>query len=437
MPGLFDSPQQGGGLLGAGGNIGAGLNSFAHSDALLPAIANMISGFATGQRADPQGMALQQMQSTYDALLKAGAPEHIARAASQNPKEFGQYAAPYLDTAPKLLETGTDPLTGQKTYAQQRFQGGNISMSPLGNAGPSGVFPTVGSMSAPSGAPGTAGAPGSMEGFKKATESGVTGEALYDYLPTGAKEFVKSLVEGRTNLSPMSLRNPAMLPFMQAAQVIDPQLDMNNPQARAAAIKDWRAGKGAESQRALNQALHHVADTLIPRMENMANYSLTPVNMVKNLAGEVTGSDNPGNFRTAAHAVSEEISKIFKQNNLSDHEIRAWEQNLNPNMSPQQMHGQVQTLMELLNGGLEALNDKRLNGVGAVMHGRMGPMVTETGQKDLAKIQSWVGGGQQQQPAAAQPQTAPAGTPQPGAVMKGYRFKGGNPADQGSWEKVQ
>ncbi len=424
MPGLFDSPQQGGGLLGAGGNIGAGLNSFAHSDALLPAIANMISGFATGQRADPQGMFLQQQQATYDALIKsigdALPPDKahaIATAAALNPKEFGQFAQPYLDTAPKMVETGTDPLTGQKTYAQQRFQGGNITMSPIGNAGPSGVFPAG---PGAAGAPGTAGAPGSMEAFKHATETGVTGEALYDYLPTGAKEFVKSLVEGRTNLSPMSLRNPAMLPFLQAAQVIDPQLDMNNPQARAAAIKDWRAGKGAESQRALNQALHHVADTMIPRMDAMANYSFTPANMLKNAAGEVTGSDAPGNFRTAAHAVSEEISKIFKQNNLSDHEIRAWEQNLNPNMSPQQMKGEIKTLMELLNGGLEALNDKRLNGVGAVMHGRMGPMVTKTGQNDLQKIQDWVGG--QQQPAATQPQAATSGAKPQTVTQNGHTY---------------
>lgn len=34
------------------------------------------------------------------------------------------------------------------------------------------------------------------------------------------------------------------------------------------------------------------------------------------------------------------------------------------------------------------------------------------------------------------PSPAPAGAPQPGTVKGGYRFKGGNPADQNNWEKL-
>lgn len=37
---------------------------------------------------------------------------------------------------------------------------------------------------------------------------------------------------------------------------------------------------------------------------------------------------------------------------------------------------------------------------------------------------------------AAPPPAAPAGAPRPGEVRNGYRFKGGNPADRTSWEKV-
>lgn len=37
----------------------------------------------------------------------------------------------------------------------------------------------------------------------------------------------------------------------------------------------------------------------------------------------------------------------------------------------------------------------------------------------------------------AAPQGAPVGAPQPGTVIDGFKFKGGNPADKNAWEKVK
>ena len=36
-----------------------------------------------------------------------------------------------------------------------------------------------------------------------------------------------------------------------------------------------------------------------------------------------------------------------------------------------------------------------------------------------------------------QDQSTASGAPKVGEIRKGYRFKGGNPADKNSWEKVQ
>src|SRR5262245_24419448 len=54
-------------LPGIGDRLYAGMMGFAHGGAPLPALANLISGLITGQRADPQGVAQQaqdRMQRT-------------------------------------------------------------------------------------------------------------------------------------------------------------------------------------------------------------------------------------------------------------------------------------------------------------------------------------------------------------------------------------
>ena len=54
-------------------------------------------------------------------------------------------------------------------------------------------------------------------------------------------------------------------------------------------------------------------------------------NAVGNTVREQLGAGEQGAFRTNAHAVAEEMSKVFKGANLSDAEIRHWEQNLSEN----------------------------------------------------------------------------------------------------------
>lgn len=79
---------------GLGDRLSAGLTGFANSSAPLPALSNLISGLATGQRSDPTGIALNNQQNTaralYEGLKSSGTytPQQaaaIAIAASTNP----------------------------------------------------------------------------------------------------------------------------------------------------------------------------------------------------------------------------------------------------------------------------------------------------------------------------------------------------------------
>ena len=65
LPALSSLP-----LSAIGDRLNAGLMGFAHGGAPIPAIANLISGLITGQRADMQGMALAQQDRAQRAATQ-------------------------------------------------------------------------------------------------------------------------------------------------------------------------------------------------------------------------------------------------------------------------------------------------------------------------------------------------------------------------------
>jgi hypothetical protein len=226
--------------------------------------------------------------------------------------------------------------------------------------------------------------------MEKAKAAGVQGEALYEYLPKQIAPMVKAMIEGRQPLpSGAAMRNPATLALIDAAHSVDPTFDATSWGARAAGAKDFTSGKSSEMVRAANQTLAHVG-SLLDAMDNLGNTRFPVANAVKNFANEQTGGGEPGSFRTNAHAVAEEMSKVFKGANLSDAEIRQWEQNLSENMSPAQQKAQIAKLSELLHGSLAALEEKRVAAIGPMAAAKAGPVIKEEGQKVLQRIDNWV-----------------------------------------------
>lgn len=75
---------------GIGDRLMAGMQGFANSGGLLPALANGIGGLATGKRMDPTGVAEQQTKQvqnqTLQALLQKGIDPQTAQAAIGNPE---------------------------------------------------------------------------------------------------------------------------------------------------------------------------------------------------------------------------------------------------------------------------------------------------------------------------------------------------------------
>jgi hypothetical protein len=217
-----------------------------------------------------------------------------------------------------------------------------------------------------------------------------------DYLATVPKEVrgtVQGVVEGTIQPpSSFALSKPYWQNIIAAAKNYDPTFDATNWSGRVAGVKDFSAGKSAEMTRSANQTLHHVGQ-LLDSMDALDNGNYPLKNWAGNKLAEATGSGAQGSFRTNAHAVAEELSKVFKGSNLSDTEIHAWEQNLNENMSPEQQHMQILKLRDLLQGSLQALEEKRVNSMGQIAADKQGPLIKPEGQKVLARIDQWAKGG--------------------------------------------
>lgn len=255
-------------------------------------------------------------------------------------------------------------------------------------------------------AQGATGSSSPLVDMENAKAAGVQGDALYQYLPKQIAPMVKAMVEGRQPLpTGAAMRNPATLALIDAAHSVDPSFDATVWKARNEAGPDWSKGKSSEMVRAANQTLGHV-DSLMNAMDALKNRGMPAWNAVANTVSEQFGTGEQGSFRTNAHAVAEEMSKVFKGANLSDSEIRHWEQNLSENMSPTQQKAQIAKLSELLHGSLVALEKKRTDALGPAAAAKAPPIIGEEGLKVLKRVEDWT---KENPPESAKKSALPAG----------------------------
>lgn len=366
LPTFLGGQQQG---VGFGDRLMAGVQNFANAGGPLQALAGGLSGLVSGSRTDPQGMAQQNLRAQYEALVPTLGPQK-AMLAVMNPEAGKTLLQEALTNKADWGVIKDDPITG-KQFGWINKIDQTINGKPMGAAG-------------------AAPATGTLEALDAARTAGVTGEALYAHLPPQIAPTVKAMIEGRQPLpSTAAMRSPATLALIDAAHAVDPTFDATSWAARQAGAKDFTSGKSSEMVRAANQTLAHVG-SLLTAMDNLKNTSFPAANYVGNAVREQLGAGEQGAFRTNAHAVAEEMSKVFKGANLSDAEIRHWEQNLSENMSPAQQKAQIAKLSELLHGSLAALEEKRVAAIGPMAAEKAGPVIKPEGQAVLKRIDEWV-----------------------------------------------
>jgi len=421
---------------GIGDRLNAGLMGFAHSGGPLPALANLIGGIATGQRQDPEGYGRDQLQqqqlSAYKAILGAGGTQAQALAAATNPEVF-KAIAPELFGSPKVVQTGEDMFGGKNFMLQQ----GN-KFSPIPGQG------------------GAAGAPAGQAGMLAPGATGVDSSLVGpDYLKQFSPEVqaaVKSYISGES----MPTGNPRkgftqtikMIAQKYGADIGMPADDASFAQRRQ--LRNQLASGGASSLggqvNAGNTAIGHLADMsdAALKLNNIGTAGYGAVPFSANIAHGVNEIGNTkGNNAPAVNAFNdirqryvEEITRFYSGGPGAQAERERALSTFDAAKTPKELASAIAAEGELMHSKLSAIQEQVKSVLGEQGLEKF-PIVKPKSEDALKRIDGNVRKLNGEAPSSAASQQTPAPAPTVGTVQKGYRFKGGNPADPASWDKVQ
>lgn len=217
--------------------------------------------------------------------------------------------------------------------------------------------------------------------------AGQKDEAFLQSLPAGVGSQVKALAEGRMQFpSGFALRSPYWQNLLQAVAKYDPSFDAVNYNNRAKTRASFTSGKEAGQVNAINTVIGHL-DNLSDAADALHNGNIQLFNRLGNAVSKATGSPKVTNFDTIKKAVSDEVTRVWRQAGGSEADVKAAQANLDSAGSPAQLHEAIATYGHLLESKLEALNDQYRQGMGTDKV----DMVTPKSQATLQKLEGRAG----------------------------------------------
>lgn len=286
-----------------------------------------------------------------------------------------------------LQKTGTDPMTGQDTFAWVNPQNQTIKPTAIGD--------------------GTQAQGPSLGAFSDAVKAGVQGQALYEYLPPSMKSTVKSMIEGR--MSPptgAALRSPQTMALINAANSIDPNFDAANWGVRSSLAKNYLAGgKQFQEMQAIGTVAGHL-ENLAKSADALGNTDYPMVNGVVNWVRQNTGDPRIARFGTDVQAVSNELSKAYRGGHVTEGDVKEWNSKINAASSPAQLKAVIGEFNDLLRSKREMIETGYKQGMGGVPLPSEFSSESEKSRKTFDNVAKWSGGETQ----SPQAQSAPTAT---------------------------
>lgn len=359
MPPSF---QSGPPMVGEGfGNRALGaLSGFANAGGPLPAIANLVTTLATGRVTDPveYGRQTQQQNQTavYQALRQARIEHGPAMAAALSP-EAAKAILPEAFGAPKIVQTGEGPLG--KTFHMQQ---GN-KLYPIGGEG---------------GGPGSIAGGGSDTGNisllapgRKAIDSSLSGDQYVNQFGPEVQAAVKAYISGEV----MPSGNPRMQGITSFAKTVAQKWGQDTGQPVGDAIysqrRTFRAGLGSATTgaggqaKSFNQGISHMAE-LADTLKALNNKDVMGIPMLSNItntAREMMDTNQAG-IADKAHSIGQtlagEVGKLFSGSAGGGvHERELTRERFSTVKSPVQMAAALEGTLQMMHGGLTALESRR------------------------------------------------------------------------------
>lgn len=193
------------------------------------------------------------------------------------------------------------------------------------------------------------------------------GDALLQTLPAAKQKLLTSVLEGRQSIpTGAALKDPYWKDVIETANLVDPNFDTVNYNARANARKDFTSGKAAGQINAINTVIGHLHD-LADVGSKLDNTGYDFVNAIRN---KLTSGGSPrgvaiNNFETLKEGVATELMRTWRQVGAgSEKEIEDWKAQISSAKSPQELQGAFKTIGGMLESKLGALDSQYKQGMG-------------------------------------------------------------------------
>jgi hypothetical protein len=371
----------------------AGLKNLAHGG-----ITDAIRGFATGVRTDPQGIAMSQLNATYQALIKSGVPESTARAAALNPEILKTVAGNYFDTKPQFGVIGQNQM-GVNQYGfirpnQEKVTPVNRAGGPVGSAGA--IDPSL-----------------TGEDFLKAV-------AANPEFGPGKAQMVKAIAEGRQPYpSGFLLKTPFGQWLTTAVGQYEPGLDATLIGQRATFNRQMGSSSPSSvggQKTLMGTALGHLSELAdaasslgnssgpLPTSVPGSSYLAHGINRFENTSVEQSAKVNALN--DAVQKFAGEVGKLYSGNAGGGvGEREETRSRFSGNLTPQEMAASLEMSKALIQSKLLALENQQDQIFGKNNKARV-DFLGENGKAALAKIDATIaklrGGSSASAPASAQ-----------------------------------